>query len=597
MPNLDLGVIGNSSYGALVDKRGRVVWCCLPRFDGDPVFCHLLNGGDEVEPTTRGVFEVAVEGLVRSEQSYLPNTAVLVTRLYDEAGGCVEITDFAPRFMQYNRKFRPTTLVRIVRPAAGTPRIRIIVRPTFDYGASLPQITHGSNHIRFVGSALTLRLTTDAPTTYILDEASFLLEEPVSLVLGPDESLADSPRETAGRFLDRTLSYWKEWVRQLAVPIEWQEPVIRAAITLKLCSFEETGAIIGAMTTSIPEAANSGRNWDYRYCWLRDAYFVVRALNRLGVVVTMENYLRYLANVVAEADGVRLQPVYGIGLEERLHERQVESLAGYRGMGPVRVGNQAYQQIQHDTYGHVVMASTQAFFDKRLLRPATERNFLQLETVGEKAFQLFDQPDAGMWELRTRAKVHTSSSLMCWAACDRLAKIAAHLKRPERARDWRDKADVVRRTIIERAWNEDLKSFVESFGGTEVDASLLLMREVGFLEITDPRMISTFAMIEGRLKSGSHLMRYHAADDFGQPSSSFVICTFWYIETLAELGREDEAKEMFESLLACRNHVGLLSEDVDPSSGQLWGNYPQTYSLVGLINCARRLSKRWEDVL
>jgi GH15 family glucan-1,4-alpha-glucosidase len=597
MPSLDLGVVGNSSYGALVDKRGRVVWCCLPRFDGDPVFCHLLNGGDEVEPSTRGVFEVAVEGLVHSEQSYLPNTAVLVTRLYDEAGGCVEITDFAPRFFQYNRKFRPNTLVRIVRPAAGTPRIRIIVRPAFDYGASVPQITHGSNHIRFVGSALTLRLTVDAPTTYILDEASFLLEEPVSLVLGPDESLLDSPGETAERFLDRTISYWKEWVRQLAVPMEWQEPVIRAAITLKLCSFEDTGAIIGAMTTSVPEAANSGRNWDYRYCWLRDAYFVVRALNRLGVVVTMENYLRYLANVVAKADGVRLQPVYGIGMEERLYERQVETLAGYQGMGPVRVGNQAYQQAQHDTYGHVVMASTQAFFDSRLLRPATERTFLQLETVGEKAFQLFNQPDAGMWELRTRANVHTSSSLMCWAACDRLAKIATHLRNAGRARDWREKANIVHRTIIDRAWNEDLQSFVESFGGAEVDASLLLMREFGFLDISDPRMISTFAMIERRLKSGSHLLRYHAPDDFGQPSSSFIICTFWYIETLAELGREDEARDMFESLLACRNHVGLLSEDVDPSSGRLWGNFPQTYSQVGLINCARQLSKRWEDML
>ena len=465
MDSLELGVIGNCSFGALVDTLGRVVWCCLPRFDGDPVFCRLLDGGREEDPDGRGIYQVELKGLVRSEQHYLKNTAVLATRLYDESGGAVEITDFAPRFGQFGRMYRPTMIVRIIWPIAGTPSLRILLRPVHSYGAGRPEITHGSNHIRYAGPEHVLRLTTDAPLAYILDESTFVLEEPITLILGPDETFARPVAESGQQFLDATVDYWRDWVRHLAVPMEWQEAVIRAAITLKLCSFEETGAIIAAMTTSIPEAANSGRNWDYRYCWLRDAFLVVRALNQLGAAVMMENYLRYVTNLVAAAGGGRLQPVYGIALEKRLAEREVTTLRGYRGMGPVRRGNQAYAQVQNDVYGAVVMASVQAFFDTRLLRPAAIDDFGRLESIGERAFEVHDQPDAGIWELRTRAEVHTSSILMCWAACDRLAKIALHLGLQERARHWAERADRVAATIHEHCWNGDVESFVSTVGG------------------------------------------------------------------------------------------------------------------------------------
>ncbi len=597
MSSLDLGVIGNCSYGALIDATGRVVWCCLPRFDADPVFCSLLNDHD----SERGVFAIDLHGMTRSEQSYERNTAILVTRVFDDAGNGIEITDFAPRFRMHGRRFRPMSLIRRVTPIAGTPRIRVRLRPRFDYGAKEPSLTHGSNHIRYISDRLTLRLTTNAPITYLLSETSFCLEEPISLILGPDETLAGGVEETAREFQERTTEYWRFWVRALALPFEWQEAVIRAAITLKLCEFEETGAIVAAMTTSVPEAPGSERNWDYRYCWLRDAFFVVRALNSLAEVETMESYLRYLHNIIATNRGdnkdAHMQPVYGVGLERRLEEHIVPSLTGYRGMGPVRVGNQAHEHVQHDVYGNAILAGAQAFFDARLLSQPDDADFERFERIGERAYRVYDKPDAGMWELRSRSRVHTSSSLMCWAACDRLAKIAAHRGLAERAHLWQGRADSVRSTILARAWNDEIGTFTESFGGDALDAGLLLMAEVGFLEPGDPRFRSTLEQIESGLRHGNHLFRYTAADDFGVPKTAFNICTFWYIDALARVGRVSEAREIFESMLACRNRLGLLSEDIDPATGEHWGNYPQTYSLVGIINSAMRLSLPWQSRL
>jgi GH15 family glucan-1,4-alpha-glucosidase len=590
--SLDLGVIGNCVISALVDREARIVWSCLPRLDGDPVFHSLVD--DASAPEARGYWAIELAGFERSEQAYVPNTAVLVTRLFSSNGSAIEVTDFCPRFERLGRVFRPQMLVRHVRAIAGTPRVCVRLRPSFGYGSLAPEITHGSNHIRYVSPDRVLRLTTDAPISYVLGETPFLLESGMSLVLGADETLSDGAYTIARAFREETEAHWQQWTRRLAIPPEWQEAVLRAAITLKLCTFEETGAIVAAMTTSIPEAPLSGRNWDYRYCWLRDAFFVVRALNSLSEVDTMEHYLRYLANIVGQAKEGHLQPVYGIALEQRLDEREIASLAGYRGMGPVRTGNQAFEHLQHDVYGNVVLATTQAFFDRRLLRPATDQDFVRLERVGEQAFRVYATADASMWELRTRERIHTSSALMCWAACDRLARIAEHRALPERARLWQDRAAEIRRAIEERAFDASRGSFMESFGGSDVEAGLLLMAEVGFLPAGDPRFAGTVAAIEKRLKRGSHFFRYAAADDFGLPSTAFNICTFWYIDALARLGRREEAREMLEGMLASRNHVGLLSEDIDPASGEHWGNYPQTYSLVGIINGAMRLSRGWE---
>jgi GH15 family glucan-1,4-alpha-glucosidase len=592
---LDVALIGNCAISALVNRLGTVVWCCMPRFDGDPIFHALLDSKDGLPRD--GTFAIELEDCVRSEQEYVPGTAVLRTRLYDARGDAIEISDFCPRFFNRDRPFRPAQIVRRVRPLVGHPRVRFVIRPRGDWGGTPPTLTRGSNHLRFVLPGTTLRLNTNAPLTYVTDETFFTLQVPVSLLLGPDETLPAGIEDTARDFEEQTLFYWRHWTRRLALPLEWQEAVIRSAVTLKMCQFEETGAIVAAMTTSVPEAPNTQRNWDYRYCWLRDAFFVVRALNSLSEVGTMEDYLRWLNDVVRGARGGHVQPLYGIALEKQLTESFVPQLSGYRGMGPVRVGNQAYEHFQYDVYGNIVLGAAQAFHDHRLLRRADLSDFAGLEAIGEQAWRFHDQPDAGMWELRTRARVHTSSSLMCWAACDRLAKIAGVLAQPERVAYWRGRADSIRSKILTLSWNDKRKAFAESFGGKDLDASILLMAEVGFIDPKDPRFVSTVEALEATLCDGPFMRRYEAPDDFGKPETAFNVCSFWRIDALARIGRTAQAREIFESLLAHRNHVGLLSEDLKPDSGELWGNFPQTYSMVGVINGAVRLSAPWDNMV
>ncbi|QGW64159.1 glycoside hydrolase family 15 protein [Lysobacter soli] len=587
--SLELGLIGNCSIAALVDQYARIVWGCVPAFDGDPVFCGLLSPREH----EGGDWSIELEGFVSAEQSYIPNTAMLRTVLRDANGGAVEIVDFAPRWHQNDRFYRPVMLMRRLRPLSGTPRIRVHLRPLAEYGSVKPETTWGSNHIRYLIPEFTLRMTSDVPVRLVRDSLPFVLDRDAHFVLGPDETLTQSVSGFVRMAEEQTLNYWRSWVRNLSIPLEWQEAVIRSAITLKLCQYDETGAIVAAMTTSIPEAANTVRNWDYRFCWLRDSAFVVRALNRLGATRTMEEYLRYLANIASD-DG-ELQPLYGIGYERQLAESEVESLAGYRGMGPVRRGNLAWLQKQHDVYGSVVLASTQLFFDTRLARVGDASIFARLEPVGEAAYALHDKPDAGLWEFRGREEVHTYSSVMCWAACDRLARIAVHLKLAPQVQLWRQRADEMHARIVAHAYNEELGYFVESLDGNRLDASLLLLADLGFVKPDDPRFVRTVEAIGKGLKRGDALFRYVMPDDFGAPETSFTICTFWYIDALASIGRHEEARSLFERILARRNHLGLLSEDLEFDGGEAWGNFPQTYSHVGLINAAMRLSRPWQD--
>ncbi len=590
MRSLELSMIGNSSYAALLNQRGRIVWACMPRFDGNPVFCDLLEPEKDI-----GFYEVEIEGFLRSEQTYRPNSAIVETCLFAENGAAIEILDFAPRFKQFGRLFRPLSLVRRIRRLGGAPRIRIRLRPAGNYGSEAATVTRGSNHVRYILPDHVLRLTTDAPVSFVLDETSFLLDQPIDLILTQDEALTQPVHEVARDFEEQTDDYWREWVRYLAVPFEWQDAVIRAAITLKLCSVEDSGAIVAAVTTSVPEAADTERNWDYRFCWLRDAYFTIRALNRLGATRTMEEFLRYILNIVASSPDGRLQPVFGVHMETALSESSVESLRGYRGHRPVRVGNLAYVQTQHDVYGAVVLACAQAFFDQRIDLHGDDRLFTTLERIGEVAARMFDQPDAGLWELRGRQRPHTFSALMCWAACDRLARIAVQLGHPDRALIWNRHARTIQARIERDCWNEEKQAYVSAFGGTEVDAALLLMHELDFCKADDPRFLGTVAAIERELRRGDHVFRYVEADDFGMPHNAFNVCTFWYIDALAAIGRRDEARRLFENMLACRNEAGLLSEDLNTDTNELWGNIPQTYSMVGLIVSALRLSKSWEE--
>ena len=614
-PSLDLFPIGNCAASALIDRAGRLVWACAPRVDGDPFFCALLGGKDPAADDAQGLWSVEVEGTASITQAYLRNTPILRTEIQTAEGAAVEILDLCPRYRHLGRQYRPVAFLRLVRPLRGAPRIRIRLRPMTNYGERPCVRTIGSNHIRYVGGAVTMRLTTDAPVGHIDAERPFRLEEPIGMFLGPDEGLNADVRATAESMLRETTNYWRGWVRTLSVPLEWQEAVIRAAITLKLCAHEETGAIVAALTTSVPEHptdGGTGRNWDYRYCWLRDAYYVVQALNRLGAADMLENYLVYLRNLVdlanrgeMKGDGSapptagkagHIQPVYGVGLEPALTEWIAPHLAGYRGIGPVRVGNQAHEHLQHDVYGQIVLSTVQAFFDERLLRPASADDFRALEPIGERAFELHDTPDASLWEFRGREATHTYSSVMCWAACDRLGNAAAKLGLNDRADLWNDRAAKVRATIEARAWNEAEGRFAATFGGDELDASLLQMVDVRFLPADDPRMKATMAAVELGLRRGPYMLRYATPDDFGLPKTAFNFCTFWLIEALHLSGRTEEARGLFEEMLSRRTAAGLLSEDIALDGRELWGNYPQTYSLVGLINCANLLSKSWQSI-
>ena len=584
---LDLAVIGNGHTAALVDPTGRIVWWCYPRFDGDPVFSRLLAGDED-----KGYCDVVLDNMAQYASDYERNTAVVSTILTAADGAAVKITDFAPRFRNFGRIFHPPQLMRIIEPVAGLPRISIRVRPTSDYGSPINDHAAGSHHITYRAQDFSFRLTTDGPVPYIENETPFVLTRPIHLVFGPDEPFAENIVATCREFAERTRGHWTDWVRRLWIAYDWQDAIIRAAITLKLSNFDETGGIVAALTTSIPEAPGSGRTWDYRFCWLRDAYFVVKALNRLGATETMENFISFILTLASEEC---MRPVYGIVPSTSIEERIAADLTGYRGEGPVRIGNAAVHQLQHDSYGSIILAVMPMFFDRRLPRPGNEDLFRVLEPLGDKAAKFAFTPDAGIWEYRGRTEIHTYSAAMCWAACNRLAAIASHLGLAERASHWSETADRIQARVLSEAWNEKRGSFTAAFGGEHLDASVLLLPEIGMIEADDPRFVQTVAATERELFRGKHVMRYMNADDFGMPEVAFLTCRYWLIDAWWRIGRREDARDLFIDSLAHRNRYGLLAEDIHPTTGELWGNFPQTYSMAGLILSAMRLSRSWED--
>ncbi|WP_428672197.1 glycoside hydrolase family 15 protein [Reyranella sp.] len=596
MSTLELGVIGNCAIASLIDRRGRHVWHGLGRLDGDPVFNALLGGS---EPHG-GYMEAAVAGGKEGRQRYLPNTAILET-VVEGTTGTLRIVDFAPRFRRFGRMFRPPMLVRRLEPAAGRPRVTLRLRPTFNYGGLKPQVTSGSHHARFVGDAAVLRLTTDASISYILHETEFGLDRPLTLIVGADESITEDPDSLGRSFLAETEAYWQSWVRDLNIPFDWQAAVIRAAITLKLCSFEDTGAVLAALTTSVPEAAGTPRTWDYRFSWLRDSFFTVTALNRLSATRTMEGFVRFIVDIVeggssrGEAD--QIAPLFPIAPGTDTAEKLIDTLPGYRGYGPVRIGNAAVIQRQNDTYGSMVMTAAQMFWDERLPRHGDMELYRQLCVVGNEAHKAALTPDAGLWEYREREEIHTFSAAMCWAAQHRLGMIARRVGADSESREWLARAGVLRQEILQRAAMPEGGWLSGVLDRDMADASSLVLPEIGLLRSDDPRFHATLDVIGKRLMKNGFLMRYVEADDFGKPSNAFLLCTFWYIDALASVGRREEALELFNNVLGRRNHVGLLSEDIDPKTGELWGNFPQTYSQVGLILSAMRLSRTWEEGL
>jgi GH15 family glucan-1,4-alpha-glucosidase len=593
--SLDLALVGNGTIGALIDARGAVAWCCFPRFDGDPVFCSLLAGDTPGSPP--GTFAIELEGVDRIEQEYVSETPILVTRMFDAAGNAIEVTDFCPRYEASEDLLCPAALVREIRPIAGRPTVRVALRPALDYGCRMRTPTPDGNQITYSGEPA-LRLATDAPLQSIIDATPFPLDDVVTLVFGVDDGAPADPREAAP-LLTKTRRAWMVWRQKLQPPSEWRDAVIRAAITLELNAYVPTGAIVPAVTTSIPEAPNTGRNWDYRYCWPRDAYFTAAALGRLNAFPAVERYLQFLFRIADSTDDGRLVPIYDVDGGEIPPERVARCLGGYRGMGPVRIGNKASEQAQHDLYGEAVLTAESLLGAEPPSSVAGDGRgvhlamFERLESFGEHAARLYDKPDAGLWELRGAKRVHTFSSLMCWAACQRLSIYAQRLRLKSRANFWWERAAGIHHVISERCWNAKLNAFTATMDGDTLDASLLLMPRLGFLAADHPRFVGTVEAIERQLKHGDFIYRYIERDDFGYPENAFLVCTFWYIEALAQMGdaRRGQARALFEKVLSARNRHGLLAEDLDTQTLEQWGNFPQTYCMAGIIDCALALAQ------
>ena len=583
-----IGLVGNCQFSALVESSGCVVWCCLPRFDSEPIFSALLDHDEG------GRFRVGPAEPAAGVQRYLENTNVLETR-FETAGGAFRVLDFAPRFLLYDRPFRPTQLVRIVEPLSGLPRVRVDCDPRLGWSKKLPAQLHGSNHVGYEGFPSPLRLTTDIPVPY-LGGLPFALTERKHLVLTWGPPIEEPLAPLCDRYVSETVRYWQRWVKHCNIPSHYQRQVIRSALTLKLHCFEGTGAIIASTTTSIPEAPGSGRTWDYRYCWLRDSYYVLDALRLLGHFEERESFVNFLLNIVSGTPDLRLSPLYRIDGTSDLEEHILTEWPGFGGHGPVRIGNGAALQSQNDIFGEMVLALAPIYLDERFSAERSPATLTLLERLAARALDVAGTPDAGIWEYRRDPAPQTFSSLMSWAAADRMAKVAA-LHAPSAEAAFRLGAQRIRREVIERAWNPQLESFVAMYDEPELDASLLQMVSLRFLPLDDSRLRATVHAIQKGLTRDGWLFRYKLDDGLGQTTVAFVICTFWLVEALAAIGEIDEAKAVMDRAQSALSPLGLLSEDYEASGLRMWGNFPQAYSHVGLIHAAFAASPRWSDVV
>lgn len=585
--NLDeLGLIGNCQMSALVRHDGAVTWSCMPRFDSPPVFASLLDERDG------GRFIIAPADGKLGMQRYLTNTNVLETR-FEGKEGAFRVLDFVPRFIQYARSYRPTKLLRIVEPLSGTPRIRVVCDPVLGWSKARPRREFGSHHIAYHGYDAELRLTTDAPLSY-LDGEAFALSERKHFVLSWGAPVEEALEPLCDHFLRETVKYWQLWVKHTDIPPIYQEEVIRSALALKLHCFEDTGAIVAALTTSIPEAPGSGRTWDYRYCWLRDAYYTLGAFRLLGHFEEREQFLHFLLNVAASAPELDLAPLYRIDGKSDLDERILDDWSGFRGEKPVRVGNEAAKHKQHDVFGEMVLALTPLFLDARFRDHVTPPILDLVTRLSRKAVAVAGQPDAGIWEYRAEWRPQTFSSLMCWAAADRMSRIAK-LHRPADVEEFTSASARIRDELLRNAVDPARGCLVADYGGKEVDAALLQAVTLRLLPHEDRRLSATVDAVSEDLEQHGWLKRYRTNDGFGIPEVAFMLCTFWHVEALARLGRTEEARALMDRVRAVRNPLGLLSEDLEPVSGVMWGNFPQAYSHVGLVHAAFAASPRWSE--
>ena len=576
------GIIGNCAYLAHINKNTNIDWLCWPRFDSSFVFGGLL--GSE----TGGEFSIRPHGTYESKQYYLENTNILCTEISNPEG-TYRITDYAPRFRQYERYYKPLMLIRKIEVLEGNPRIKVKCKPVYDYGERSFHSSRGSNHILFESGKENMQLSTNISLSYLEDERYFALNEPKYLILTFGHRLEATIEQTAEQFLSSTKQYWRTWIKHSTIAGFHQSLVIRSALVLKIHQYEDTGAIIAASTTSLPESPGSTRNWDYRFCWMRDTFYVITALNHIGHFEEMEKYFNYITDISFRND-TRYQPLFGIAGERVLTERILENVEGYMGEKPVRVGNQAFEHIQNDIYGQVLISMLPLYNDSRFVNAERQDSGKWLNYLLLKIERTIDEKDAGIWEFRNIANIHCYTNLFQWAgakAALKMAKTIGDSAYEERAQFLIDKAAA----HIEACYDPVRKVYNHAVGSQHLDASTLQLILMNYLDPNSQRAKDHLIALEKELKAKNGLFyRYKHSDDFGKPKSTFLICAFWYVEALACVGRIDDAIREFESLIQYGNHLQLFSEDIDENDGSQWGNFPQAYSHVGLMNAAHRIA-------
>jgi GH15 family glucan-1,4-alpha-glucosidase len=582
MNKYNFGVIGNCSYLAYIDTNANVNWLCMPRFDSSFVFGSLLD------KDKGGEFSILpVSKKFSSRQYYLYNTNILATE-FEMAEGKFRVIDFAPRFYQYDRYFKPLMLFRKIEVERGTPFIVVKCNPVDNYGNIFPEIVGGSNHIRFLNLSSQVRLTTDIPLTYILEKKPFVLSETSYLAFTYGVPLEAPLEETAESFLSKTHHYWVNWVKSTSTPYLYQEEVIRSALVLKLHQYEDTGAVIASGSTSLPEFNQSGRTWDYRYCWMRDTYYTLNAFNNIGHFEELENYFHFIQNIILN-EKQSIRPLYTISGNQVPGEK-ILPLKGYLDNKPVRTGNNANSQTQNDVYGQILISLLPLFIDKRLNSGISNQSEFITKWLLDCIERYMDIPDSGLWELGASDRFHCYTYLFHWAGCMAGKKIGKILGK----NDIISKSDALiikSEKYIEKCYNPDTKAYMQSVKSNQFDASTLQLITMNYLDPSGARAKRHLKSVESELFSMENLFFRYTYDELGKAETSFLICGFWYAEALVEVGQPEKAQRVIERLLKNSNHLGLFSEDADENSGQ-WGNFPQTYSHVGLVNAVFKLSTK-----
>lgn len=591
MDNLNFGIIGNCQSAALISEQGSIDWCCLPAFNSSSVFAKILD--EEIG----GSFSFANAHDYDIEQSYLKNTCILITRFTNETG-VFEVHDFMPRYYKKNGSYHnPPEIIRYIKLISGSPKVQISYDPKLEYA-----LDETSHHIKpnFIVSLTdsesygTLFLYTDLPKEEVLGGEEITLSSDCYFLISYNEKITSYGLENALTEHERTKVYWYDWTSRTPTFKMYNEEILRSAMTLKLLSYDKSGAILAAATTSLPETIGEVRNWDYRFCWIRDASMVIKVISQLGHENIVLRYLRFIMDLIPDKSE-RLQIMYGINKEKKLTETFLHHLSGYKNSAPVRIGNAAYSQQQNDIYGILMDVIHQQITHFSVDIDNGEELWTITKGIVWIVERHWKEADKGIWEFREEDRHFTFSKVLCWVAIDKALKVAEIFNKTRKLDRWKSLAEEIKADIHINAWNEEVKAFTQAYGFKDLDASVLLMEPYGFIDGKDPKYIATVKAIGEELNNDGLLYRYKNKDDFGLPSSSFTICTFWYINALFKIGEEQESKRLFDQLLSYSNHLGLFSEDIDFKTKRLLGNFPQAYSHLALIETAMNYSQLTDE--